>query len=66
MRWQLALGVMAARINDIVREPRGITAGTALRLARYFGTDPQSWMNLQSTCDLRTAETPPVARSNST
>lgn len=51
-----ALGVTAARINDIVRERRGITADTALRLARYFGTDPQSWMNLQSTYDLRVAE----------
>ncbi len=51
-----ALGVTAARINDIVRERRGITADTALRLARYFGTDAQSWINLQSAYDLRVAE----------
>jgi addiction module HigA family antidote len=42
-----ALGVTPARINDIVRERRGITADTALRLARYFGTDAQSWINLR-------------------
>jgi len=52
----LALGVTAARINDIVRQRRGITADTALRLARYFGADARSWMNLQSAYDLRVAE----------
>jgi addiction module HigA family antidote len=52
----LALGVTPARINDIAREQRGITADTALRLARYFGTDAQSWMDLQSAYDLRVAE----------
>ena len=51
-----ALGVTPARINDIVRERRGITADTALRLARYFGTDAQSWINLQTAYDLRIAE----------
>ena len=51
-----ALGVTPARINDIVRERRGITADTALRLARYFGTDAQSWINLQASYDLRVAE----------
>ena len=51
-----ALGVTPARINDIVRERRSITADTALRLARYFGTDAQSWINLQTTYDLRMAE----------
>ena len=51
-----ALGVTAARINDIVRRRRGITGDTALRLARYFGTDPQSWLNLQAIYDLRVAE----------
>ena len=50
------LGVTPARINDIVRERRGITADTALRLARYFGTDARSWMNLQSAYDLRVTE----------
>jgi antitoxin HigA-1 len=51
-----ALGVTPARINDIVRERRGITGDTALRLARYFGTDAKSWLNLQSAYDLRNAE----------
>lgn len=51
-----SLGVTAARINDIVRERRGITADTALRLAQYFGGDAQSWLNLQSQYDLRVAE----------
>ncbi len=51
-----ALGITAARVNDIVRERRGVTADTALRLARYFGTDAQSWLNLQSVFDLRVAE----------
>lgn len=47
-----ALNVTAARINEIVRERRGISADTALRLARYFKTDAQSWLNLQSNYDL--------------
>jgi antitoxin HigA-1 len=51
-----ALEVTPARINDIVRERRGITADTALRLARYFGTDAQSWLNLQIHYDLQCAE----------
>ena len=51
-----ALGVTTARVNDIVRERRGITGDTALRLARYFGTDAQSWLNLQAAYELRRAE----------
>lgn len=51
-----ALNVPPPRINDIVRERRGITADTALRLARYFRCDAQSWLNLQSMYDLRVAE----------
>lgn len=51
-----AVGVTPARINEIVRERRGITADTALRLARYFGTDVQSWMNLQSHYDIECAQ----------
>jgi addiction module HigA family antidote len=51
-----ALNVPAPRINDIVRERRGITADTAMRLARYFGGDARSWMNLQAAYDLRLAE----------
>ena len=51
-----ALKVPAPRINDIVRERRGVSADTALRLARYLNTTPQFWLNLQATYDLRTAE----------
>ncbi len=51
-----ALNVTAGRINDIVRERRGITPDTALRLARYFGGDAQTWMNLQLMYDLKVAE----------
>lgn len=51
-----AVGVTPARINEIVRERRGITADTALRLARYFGTDVQSWMNLQANYDIECAQ----------
>lgn len=43
-----ALAVPAPRVNDIVRERRGVTADTALRLARYFDTMPQFWLNLQT------------------
>ena len=50
-----ALGVTPARINDIVLGRRGITASTALRLARYFNTDARSWVNLQSAYDLEIA-----------
>lgn len=52
----IALGVPAPRINDIARERRGITADTALRLARYFGTSAEFWMGLQADYDLRLAE----------
>ena len=51
-----ALGVTPARISEIVRQKRGITGDTALRLARYFGTDAQSWLNLQIAYDLRIVE----------
>ena len=50
------LRVTPARINDIVRGRRAVTADTVLRLARYFGTDARSWINLQSIYDLRVAE----------
>jgi addiction module HigA family antidote len=53
----IALGVPAPRINDVARERRGITADTALRLARYFGTSAEFWMGLQADYDLRIAET---------
>jgi addiction module HigA family antidote len=51
-----ALHIPTPRINDVVRGRRGITADTALRLARYFGGDAQSWLNLQSLYDLRVAK----------
>ncbi len=50
------LGVPAQRINDIIRGKRAITVDTALRLARYFDTTPQFWLNLQSHYDLERAE----------
>jgi addiction module HigA family antidote len=50
------LSVPAPRINDVVRERRGISADTAMRLARYFGGDACSWLNLQTAYDLRVAE----------
>jgi addiction module HigA family antidote len=57
-----ALHVPAPRVNDIVRERRGVTADTALRLARYFGSTPQFWLNLQSAYELRVAEIAAGAR----
>jgi len=50
------LEIGAARLNEIVRGRRGITADTALRLARYFGTSAEFWLGLQSMYDLRIAE----------
>ncbi len=50
------LHVPAPRINDIVRQRRGVSADTAMRLARYFGGDAHSWLNLQTIYDLRVAE----------
>ena len=50
------LAIDAGRLNEIVRGRRGITADTALRLARYLGTSPEFWLNLQSHYELRVAE----------
>ena len=50
-----ALGVPVNRITAILDGQRGITADTALRLARYFATTPQLWLNLQQACELRRA-----------
>lgn len=50
-----AIGVPPRRINEIVQGKRSITADTALRLGRYFGVSPQSWMNLQTHYDLEIA-----------
>lgn len=52
----IELRVPAPRINDIVRERRAVTPDTALRLARYFGTTAQFWLNLQSSFDLKLTE----------
>jgi antitoxin HigA-1 len=52
----MRLHVPAPRINDIVRERRSITPDTALRLARCFDTTAQFWLNLQSSYDLKLAE----------
>jgi antitoxin HigA-1 len=52
----LDLRVPVTRIADIVAERRGITASTALRLARYFKTTGQFWLNLQTKYDLEVAE----------
>jgi addiction module HigA family antidote len=51
-----ALHVPTPRINDIVRGRRGVSADTAMRLARFFGGDARSWLNLQAVYDLRVAE----------
>ena len=48
----LALRVPARRINEIVQHKRSITPDTALRLARYFGTTPNFWLNMQAAFDL--------------
>jgi addiction module HigA family antidote len=51
-----ALNVPTPRVNDIVRQRRGVSADTAMRLARYFGGNARSWMNLQTSYELRVAE----------
>ena len=51
-----ALAVPTNRITAILNGQRGISADTALRLSRYFGTTPQLWLNLQKTFELRVAE----------
>ncbi|MCK5207775.1 MAG: HigA family addiction module antidote protein [Cyclobacteriaceae bacterium] len=48
-----AIGVQQTRISLIIKEERGITADTAIRFAKYFGTTPEFWMNLQREYDLR-------------
>ena len=50
-----ALNVPPRRINEIVLEKRGVTADTALRLARFFGTSAEMWTGLQADYDLRLA-----------
>ncbi len=50
------LHVPPPRVNDILLEKRGISAGTAIRLARLFGTTTEFWMNLQTSYEIRRAE----------
>ena len=50
-----AIGVPANRLSDIVRERRGLTADTAIRFGRYFGTDPRFWLNMQQGYELSKA-----------
>jgi addiction module HigA family antidote len=57
-----AIHVPATRVNDIVNGKRGISADTALRLARYFGNSPEFWLNLRAAHDLRSAEREAAAR----
>ena len=52
----LALHVPYSRLSEITKGERGVSADTALRLERYFGSEAQGWMNLQSAYDLRIAE----------
>lgn len=52
----VSIGVPPRRINEIVHGKRAITADTALRLGRYFGIDPQFWLNLQAHYELVLAE----------
>lgn len=49
----VAIGVPPRRINEIVHGKRGITADTAVRLAKYFGVSAEFWMNLQTHYELR-------------
>ncbi len=55
-RLALSVGVHSRRINEIVLGKRAITADTALRLAKYFGTSPKFWLGLQADYDLDAAE----------
>jgi antitoxin HigA-1 len=55
-RLALCLGVDPRRINEIVQGKRSITADTALRFARFFGTSAQMWLNLQTWHDLEVAQ----------
>jgi addiction module HigA family antidote len=50
------LGVPANRLTEIMRGTRDVSADTAIRLGRYFGTDPRFWLNLQAAHDLSKAE----------
>jgi addiction module HigA family antidote len=53
----MALHIPYSRLSEITKGERGVTADTALRLERYFGSEAQGWLNLQSAYELRIAET---------
>jgi addiction module HigA family antidote len=57
-----AIRVPANRISLIVNEKRGITADTAMRLGRYFGTSPQYWLNIQNRFDLDSLDLQAIER----
>lgn len=61
-RLAMDLRVPVTRMADIVAERRGITSDTALRLARYFKTTPEFWMNMQMRYELDVAEDERLAR----
>lgn len=50
------LDVPGNRVSDLLRQRRGVSADTAIRLGRYFETDPRFWLNLQAAHDLSKAE----------
>ena len=52
----IALHVPYSRLSEIIKGERGVTADTALRLERYFGSDAKGWLNLQAAYELRVAE----------
>ncbi|MGH8225603.1 MAG: HigA family addiction module antitoxin [Gammaproteobacteria bacterium] len=54
----IRLRVTPARINEIANEERSVTLDTAIRLARFFNTTPEFWMNLQQAWDLKTLPKP--------
>jgi len=60
----LDLHVPVTRIAEVVHERRAVTPDTALRLARYFNTSPEFWMNLQLRFDLETAKDEQLAKVN--
>jgi addiction module HigA family antidote len=55
----MALHISPSRLRDVVAGKRGVTADTALRLERYFGSEGQGWLNLQSAYDLSRARPSP-------
>ena len=56
-----ALKIPHSRLTDIIKGRRGITADTALRLARFYGNSPAFWLNLQADYDLRMADAAKIA-----